>query len=148
MYFLYTFGDNVEDALGHWKFLAFYFLCGLAAILVHFAGHVYSTIPTVGASGAISGVLGAYMFLFRRRKIYFLILFWPIKISAVWYLGFWIGFQILAAFQVRPEGVGGVAYLAHSGGFFMGLAFIIRYCAWKKRKFSRRLPARPAAADV
>jgi membrane associated rhomboid family serine protease len=148
MYFLYTFGDSVEDALGHWKFLAFYFLCGLAAILVHFAAHVYSTIPTIGASGAISGLLGAYMFLFRRRKIYFLLLSWPIKISAVWYLGFWIAFQIVGAFQPRPEGVGGVAYLAHSGGFITGLVFIIRYCAWKKRKSSRRLPARPVAADV
>lgn len=148
MYFLYTFGDNVEDALGHWKFLAFYFLCGLAAILVHFAAHVYSTIPTVGASGAISGILGAYMFLFRRRKIYFLILFWPIKISAVWYLGFWIAFQILASFQPLPEGVGGVAYLAHGGGFFTGVVFIISYCAWKRRELSRRLSARSAAADV
>ncbi|HET8563516.1 MAG TPA: rhomboid family intramembrane serine protease, partial [Candidatus Binatia bacterium] len=141
MYFLYTFGDNVEDALGHWKFLAFYFLCGLAAVLAHFAAHVYSTIPTVGASGAISGLLGAYMFLFRRRKIYFLLVFWPIKISAVWYLGFWIAFQILAAaaLQSLPKGVGGVAYLAHSGGFFMGLVVAISYCAWKKREVSRKL---------
>jgi rhomboid family protein len=147
MYFLYTFGDNVEDALGHWKFLAFYFLCGLAAILVHFVAHVHSTIPTVGASGAISGVLGAYIFLFRRRKIYFLLLFWPLKISAVWYLGFWIAFQILAAFQpLHPKG--GVAYLAHTGGFAMGLAFIISYCAWKRRESSRRLSARSAAVDV
>jgi membrane associated rhomboid family serine protease len=148
LYFLYTFGDNVEDALGHWKFLGFYLLCGLAAILVHFAAHIYSIIPTLGASGAISGILGAYIFLFRWRKIYFLLLFWPIKISAMWYLGFWIVFQILAAFQARPEGIGGVAYLAHAGGFFMGLAFIIRYCAWKKRAVSRSPSARPAVADA
>ena len=147
MYFLYTFGDNVEDALGHWKFLTFYFLCGLAAILGYFAGQVHSTVPTVGASGAISGVLGAYMFLFRRRKIYFLLLFAAIKISAVWYLGFWIAFQILAAFQPLAER-GGVAYVAHLGGFAVGLVFIISYCAWKKREVSRTPSARPAVADV
>ena len=147
MYFLYTFGDNVEDALGHWKFLAFYVLCGLAAILVHFAAHVHSTIPTVGASGAISGILGAYIFLFRRRKICFLVLFWPLKISAVCYLGFWIAFQILAAFQSLPE-KGGVAYLAHAGGFAMGVALVISYCAWKKRTVSRTPSARPAAGNV
>lgn len=126
MYFLYVFGDNVEDYLGSLRFAALYFLCGIMAAVFHFSANVYSTTPLIGASGAVSGILGAYMLLFSRRKIYILISFWPVKLRALWYLGFWIEFQILASSAPTPHGEGGIAYLAHIGGFLggvLGIAF-------------------------
>ena len=104
-------------------------LCGK---LAHFAANTGSLIPTIGASGAISGLLGAYSFLFRHRKIYFFFVVWPIKVSAVYYLLFWVGFQILAAGQPLPLGRARVAYDAHIGGFVAGVLFMMWYCAWKK----------------
>ncbi len=127
MYFLYTFGDNVEDYLGVLHFLALYFVSGLMATVVHFASDIYSSVPTVGASGAIAGILGAYLVLFSRRKIYVLIFLFPVKLRALWYLAFWIAFQLLAAWLSAPGGGPGVAWFGHIGGFFTGIAFIACY---------------------
>ena len=85
LYFLYTFGDNVEDFLGSLKFTILYFAAGIAGNLAHFASGMHSTVPTLGASGAISGVFAAYMLLYPRRKVYFFLIVWPLKIRAVWY---------------------------------------------------------------
>ena len=116
LYFLYSFGDNVEDYLGPLRFTLLYFICGLSASLAHFASNVYSAIPTLGASGAISGILAAYMILFSRRKIYVLLLVWPIRVRALWYGLGWIGFQAVHA----ATSTGGVAWDAHIGGFLAG----------------------------
>ena len=126
MWTLWIFGDNVEDRMGTTRYLVFYFICGLAAGLVHFFTNANSTIPTVGASGAIAGVLGAYFLLFPKSRIivllplFFLPLF--IEVPAVTYLGFWVLSQIFSGTLslALPEDVGGVAFWAHVGGFIAG----------------------------
>lgn len=133
MYFLYTFGDNVEEYLGSLRFSIFYFLCGVIAVMFHFAANIHSTTPLVGASGAISGILGAYMLLFSHRKLYVLIFYRSIKLRALWYLGLWIAFQVLAA-SVTLQGGAGVAHLAHIGGFLAGVVSIAGYRLWRRTK--------------
>ena len=127
MLYLWIFGDNVEDKLGHFRFVIFYILCGLGAALCQVALSPESTIPTVGASGAIAGVLGAYLVSFpRARVVTFIPIFifpWIVQIPAVLYLLFWFGMQLLsgvASLNV-PEGTGGVAWWAHVGGFLAGI---------------------------
>ncbi len=123
MVFLYVFGDNVEDALGHVGYGAFYFLAGIAGSLAHVSWFASSGVPTIGASGAISGVLGAYLFLYPRAKILTLVFFgwiWLIVLPAIVFLGVWFGYQLLLSFL---PGGGGVAYLAHIGGFMTGMLF-------------------------
>ncbi len=140
MWTLWIFGDNVEDRMGPWRYLGFYLLAGLAAGAVHLATNLDSTIPTVGASGAIAGVLGAYMVLFPRSRVLTLVpvLFWPLffEVPAVFYLGVWFLAQLLsgASEMVGAAGAGGVAWWAHVGGFLAGLALF--------RGFLR--PVRPA----
>jgi membrane associated rhomboid family serine protease len=126
MWTLYIFGDNVEDRMGTARFLLFYFICGLAAALTHYFTSINSTIPTVGASGAVAGVLGAYFLLFPNARVITLIplFFLPIfvEIPAVIYLGFWALSQIFSGVLMLglPEDVGGVAFWAHVGGFIAG----------------------------
>ena len=117
LYFLYTFGDNVEDFLGPLKFTILYFLAGAGANLAHFFLDIHSAIPLVGASGAISGLLAAYALLFSKRKIYLMLLVWPVRISAMWYLAGWIAFQA-AHTLIGTDTV--VAWDAHVGGFVSG----------------------------
>ena len=126
MWFLYIFGDNVEDRLGHFRYLAFYLLCGLASGISHLFLNWTSQIPTIGASGAIAGVMGAYFILYPRAKvltlipIFFFIQF--VEIPAFVFLGFWIFFQFLsAAFSAQT---GGIAWWAHIGGFVFGIIFL------------------------
>jgi membrane associated rhomboid family serine protease len=126
MWFLYIFGDNVEDRLGHFRYLAFYLLCGLASGISHLFLNWTSQIPTIGASGAIAGVMGAYFILYPRAKvltlvpIFFFLHF--IEIPAFLFLGFWIFFQFLnAAFSTQA---GGIAWWAHIGGFIFGIIFL------------------------
>ena len=126
MWFLYIFGDNVEDRLGHFRYLAFYLLCGLASGISHLFLNWTSQIPTIGASGAIAGVMGAYFILYPRAKvltlipIFFFIQF--VEIPAFLFLGFWIFFQFLsAAFSAQS---GGIAWWAHIGGFVFGIIFL------------------------
>ncbi len=128
MLFLWIFGDNIELKFGRAKYLAIYLVWGILAGLIHIMGDTSSAIPAVGASGAISGILGAYLVIFPRTKILtFLMLgfFWRmIHIQARWFLPFWLIFQNLLPFFIGGFGVagGGVAYLAHIGGFVVGLA--------------------------
>jgi len=127
MWFLYIFGDNIEDRLGHFRYLFFYLLCGVTAGLVHLFTNWDSKIPTIGASGAISGVMGAYLLLYPRSKILTLIpifLFIQfIEIPAFIFLGYWLLIQLFSA-SLTPRNVGGIAFWAHIGGFIAGLLFI------------------------
>ena len=126
MLYLWVFGDNVEDAMGHWRFLAFYLLCGVAAGLVHVFSDPGSQIPTIGASGAISGVLGAYLVLQPKARVLVPIWFIPVYIPAFVLLILWIVFQIFAAATAGTDG-GGVAWWAHIGGFFVGGLLVVPF---------------------
>jgi membrane associated rhomboid family serine protease len=127
MLYLWIFGDNVEDAMGHGRFLLFYLICGLAAALVQGLSSPGSTIPMIGASGAISGVLGAYLLLHPRARVLVLVplgfFFFTIFIPAALVLGLWFLLQLLSSASVNPD-EGGVAFFAHVGGFLTGLALI------------------------
>lgn len=126
MWSLYIFGDNVEDHLGPLRYTAFYLLCGLASGLSHLLIHRYSNIPTIGASGAIAGVMGAYFILYPRSRVLTLIpiLFIPyfIEIPAYFFLGIWFVLQFLNA--AGGGAAGGVAWWAHIGGFVFGMAVL------------------------
>ena len=137
MLYLWIFGDNVEDTLGHGRFLIFYLLSGVAAALVQTMVSPASTIPMLGASGAVSGVLGAYLLLFPHARVLTLLIFGffvrMVHIPALVVLGFWIVVQFVNGFltvtAVRGESAGGgVAWFAHIGGFVagMGLLFVFR----------------------
>jgi membrane associated rhomboid family serine protease len=134
MIYLWIFGDNVEDRFGHFRYLAFYLVSGVAAALVQAHLHPDSTIPTVGASGAISGVLGAYLVLFPTARVFTLVplfLFFPVmEVPAALYLGFWFLMQLMSgtASLALAADAGGVAWWAHVGGFAVGvvLAPILR----------------------
>lgn len=132
MWFLWIFGDNIEDACGSLRFLCFYLLCGMAAAAVFVLGAPHSTVPLVGASGAVAGVLGAYMMKFPRarvRSFIFVVLVFFVRVPAWVFLLYWFGIQI--AFQYfngrSAANDGGVAYLAHVGGFVAGMALIFLY---------------------
>ena len=136
MLFLWIFGNNVEDALGHVRYLVWYLLAGIAATALQTAvtlsiGDVADkSIPNIGASGAIAGVLGAYFVLLPRAKVLTLIFFGIIlirEIPAVWFLGIWIGLQFLEGglSLLAPQGGGGTAFFAHIGGFVFGLTTVL-----------------------
>jgi membrane associated rhomboid family serine protease len=123
MLFLWIFGDNIEHRIGHLRFLLFYLVCGLAAGIAHILFNSGSAIPTVGASGAISGVLGGYLLLFPRNRVYVLTWGGVAAVPAMLMLGLWILMQFINGFGAvaeTPE-TGGVAYLAHIGGFVAGM---------------------------
>ncbi len=129
MLYLWIFGDNIEDRLGHLRFIVFYFLAGVIGSLVQIMISPLSTIPQIGASGAISGILGAYILLFPKAKVLTLVpLFYFIRIirlPAYFILGFWIVLQIINGFvSLSYTAQGGVAFFAHIGGFIAGLIFI------------------------
>src|SRR5246127_3945159 len=129
MWFLYIFGDNIEDYLGHFKYLGFYILSGLFAMSTQVAIYPYSNLPTVGASGAIAGILGAYFILYPRARVltwFFVFLFY---IPAWVMLGYWFVLQFLAGAATlsmanATRDVGGVAVWAHVGGFVAGVVMI------------------------
>ena len=127
MWFLYIFGDNVEDRLGHIRYLCFYLLCGLASGTSQLVVNWHSDIPTIGASGAIAGVMGAYLILYPRAKVLTLIpiFFLPyfIQIPAFFFLGIWLFFQLLNAVATAGKS-GGIAWWAHIGGFVFGVVFL------------------------
>lgn len=124
MLYLWIFGNNVEDAMGHARYLFFYLICGVAAALSEGIINPASTVPLIGASGAISGVLAAYVLIFPRTRITVIIplgiLLYPTKISAFYVVGFWFLLQVLNAFLTSP-GAPGTAWMAHVGGFALGL---------------------------
>ncbi|HLQ64325.1 MAG TPA: rhomboid family intramembrane serine protease [bacterium] len=142
---LYVFGDNVEDRLGSGRYLVFYLLCGLVAAFAHVVINAESTVPTIGASGAISGVLAAYVVFYPTSRVITLVLLlflpWFVQIPATIYIGFWFVAQLLNGVLTVVKGqqaMGGVAWWAHVGGFLAGLAFA--------PLFARR-PVRRAYAD-
>ncbi len=135
MLFLWIFGDNLEDTLGHGRFLLFYLACGIAAGLAHVVSVPVSTVPTIGASGAVAGVLGGYLLLFPRARIdvvlFLIILFRIIPFPAWVVLGFWFGGQLLAGLATPAAGAG-IAYWAHVGGFMFGALLVLP--VWLRRR--------------
>lgn len=129
MLYLWIFGDNVEDHLGKLKFLFFYLICGIAAVFAQFAFNPSSQIPNVGASGAIAGVLGAYILLWPQGKIRVLLLNSIILMPALVVIGLWFLLQFVSGIGslYSTNETGGVAYMAHIGGFLAGLAIAILY---------------------
>ena len=123
MMFLLIFGDNLENLIGHVKYAAFYLVCGFAAALAQIFMDPNSVIPMLGASGAISGVLGGYVVLFPTRKVRAIIFNFLTTIPAVGAIGIWIVYQLILGW-FTPAGSGGVAYAAHIGGFVAGAALI------------------------
>lgn len=126
MLYLFIFGNNVEDAMGHVRYLLFYLASGVVAALTMAFVSPYSLIPMVGASGAISGVLGAYVLLYPRAKVRVIIpwgfaIFYPFRIGAMWVVGFWFALQLFNA-VFADASQPGVAWWAHVGGFVFGLA--------------------------
>ncbi|MBI4842956.1 MAG: rhomboid family intramembrane serine protease [Nitrospirae bacterium] len=142
MLYLWIFGNNVEDTLGHFRFLLFYILCGVAAAYGHTLTSPSSAAPMIGASGAISGVLGAYMIRFPRARIHTIIFLGffirVIQLPAFFVIGFWIVIQIING--MISKGVadqGGVAWFAHIGGFIAGIIIILMLSgSIKRRMFS------------
>ena len=132
MLFLWIFGNNVEDALGHFRYLVFYFAGGFAAtalqtvVTLQTGSALDATIPNVGASGAVSAILGAYLVLLPRARVLTLIFFVLREIPAIAFLGLWFVFQLYSggASLASPEEGGGVAFFAHVGGFVMGAALV------------------------
>jgi membrane associated rhomboid family serine protease len=129
MLYLWIFGNNIEDAMGHARFLVFYLLCGILAALAHALPFMESVTPMIGASGAISGVLGAYLLLYPHARVLVAI---PIglyvhtsQLAAVWVLGFWFVLQLVSSALSGSEDGGGVAWGAHIGGFLAGMALIV-----------------------
>ena len=124
MLYLWIFGNNVEDAMGHFRFLLFYLVCGVAAALALAWMDPGSKIPMIGASGAISGVLAGYVLLFPRARVTVIvplgIIFFPLAVSAFWVVGFWFLLQLISA-AITDPGQPGVAWGAHVGGFLAGL---------------------------
>lgn len=127
MWTLWIFGDNVEDVMGPVRFLVFYVLCGLGALGMHMVTSPESTVPVVGASGAIAGVMGAYFFLYPHAKV---VTFLPVliipfifELPAVFYLGAWFLTQVFSG-MIAPAGGGGVAWWAHIGGFVAGMLLL------------------------
>ncbi len=141
MLFLWIFGNNVEDSMGPVKFLVFYLLGGLAADVAHIVMDLGSNVATLGASGAVSAVLGSYLLLFPRARVVtviFIIFFFTIlELPAILFLGIWILQQALFAYfdLLQPSGQGGgVAYFAHIGGFVFGLAAIRLFASEERRQ--------------
>jgi membrane associated rhomboid family serine protease len=136
MLYLWIFGDNVEDRMGHSRFLLFYLLCGVAATLAQLFTTTYSdlNIPNLGASGAIAGVLASYLILFPRQRVRVVVVAWVIPLPSIVVIGIWFLLQLL--YQVGAAG-DGVAYMAHIGGFLAGLLLTF---VFRKRNLPPRLP--------
>lgn len=142
MWFLWIFGDNVEDCMGHGRYLGFYLLCGIASVIAQTIANPHSAIPMIGASGAISGVLGAYFLTYPRARILTLlpifILFYFIELPAYFFLGFWFLLQFLegsmSSLNAQQTVGGGVAFWAHVGGFIagVGLLQVFRCKDWQR----------------
>jgi membrane associated rhomboid family serine protease len=140
MLFLWIFGDNIENLIGHFRFAIFYIICGFAAAISQVVMGPDSVIPMLGASGAISGVLGGYILLFPTRKVKALIFRFYTTVPAYVALGFWIGYQIVVGYFSSSEG-GGVAYAAHIGGFVAGVVLIKLFAIGTKE--SVKIPGQP-----
>ena len=138
MLYLHIFGDNIEDSFGHGRYILFYFLSGFAASMFFILTNINSSVPAIGASGAISGVLGAYLVLYPKARVLTLVLIgWIIlvPIPAIFLLGFWFVYQLFyGMFTLGLGAVTSIAYWAHIGGFIAGLVFGL---AWRSRRSKR-----------
>jgi membrane associated rhomboid family serine protease len=143
MLFLWAFGKSLEDAMGHAKFLMFYLICGVGAGIAHVALNLYTTLPTVGASGAIAGVMGAYLVKFPRARIHtliFAIILFTVDIPAFVILIYWFFTQLLSEYgsiTTTQVANGGVAYAAHIGGFVTGMV-LVQFMGVRSRYLARR----------
>lgn len=135
MLFFWIFGDNIEDKLGHFRYLIFYLICGILAGLTHLAFNPHSSIPCVGASGAISGLMGGYLVLYPRAKIRTFFMLRVIDIPAYFYIGSWVFLQIVNVIIYSLTHFSNVAWFAHLGGFAAGSAFLYYF----KRQETRLL---------
>lgn len=131
MLFLWIFGDNLENLLGHLRYAAFYIVCGFAAAIAQIVMDPDSIIPMLGASGAISGVLGGYVLLFPQRQVRAIIFNFLTTVPAFVAIGIWIAYQLITGY-LTPAGTGGVAYAAHIGGFIAGIALIKVFAIGRK----------------
>jgi membrane associated rhomboid family serine protease len=142
MMFLWIFGNNVEDSTGHIRFLLFYLLCGLAAAGAHVFLNPGSRLPMIGASGAISGILGAYFLLYPRARVLTLIpigfFLQTILVPAAFFLGLWFLMQVAAGWSTFGSQKGGVAWFAHVGGFAAGIPLLLVFKKRKARLWSRQ----------
>lgn len=131
LWFLWIFGNNVEDSMGHVRFASFYLLCGLAAAAAQILADPSSGVPMVGASGAIGGVMGAYLMLYPRVHVHMLVWFGfyvtTIAIPAIWMLGYWFLIQVVGGFGSLAERTGGIAFWAHVGGFLAGALLVVPF---------------------
>jgi membrane associated rhomboid family serine protease len=137
MLYLWIFGDNIEDRLGRGRFLAFYLVCGAVAALGQGVADPQSEVPMIGASGAISGVLGAYLVLYPRAKVLvllpLLIFVTTVRVPALVVLGIWFAGQLLSSLRAAPGSGGGVAFAAHVGGFLAGVVLIRLFLRDRRR---------------
>jgi membrane associated rhomboid family serine protease len=137
VWFLYIFGDNVEDYLGHFKYLVFYLVTGLIAMMTQVAINLHATAPTLGASGAIAGVLGAYFVLYPRARVLTWFFVFVVWVPAWIILGYWFVLQFLSgtatALTYNGHNMGGVAFWAHVGGFITGLVLVKLFPARSRR---------------
>jgi membrane associated rhomboid family serine protease len=140
MLFLWVFGENVEDILGHGKYLVFYLLCGMAAALLQVVSDPLSRVPMVGASGAIAGVMGAYLIKFPHSRVvmlFFALFFFRFELPAWFMLAYWFALQLFGGFgSIAEASQGGTAFFAHVGGFVAGIVLVNTMGA--RERFSRR----------
>lgn len=138
MLFLWIFGDNIEDRLGHLGYIVFYLVCGLTAGVAQIVWDLDSPVPVIGASGAIGGVMGAYMLLFPESEVltflYLIVYMRFVRVPALVYLGLWFILQLIEALAAEPGVAAGVAFWAHVGGFVAGLTWAILLGLTSRRK--------------
>jgi len=132
MLYLWIFGDNVEDRMGRSRFIAFYLICGALAAVAQALPDMRSTVPMIGASGAVSGVLGAYVVLYPRANVLVAMPFLLLRVPALVVLGFWFAGQLVSSLMAQP-GAGGIAFTAHVAGFIGG-AVLVRWFLRERRK--------------
>jgi membrane associated rhomboid family serine protease len=146
VWFLWVFGNNIEDSTGHFRFLVFYLLCGVIAALAQAAADPLSAIPMVGASGAISGVMGGYIVLYPRVRVHMIVFLFVfitrIVVPAYMMLGYWFLLQLLSSVPRISSATGGVAFLAHAAGFVAGMVLVVffRNRALVQRRLAHGLP--------
>ncbi len=140
MLYLFIFGDNVEDRLGHLRYLIFYLLCGIAASFAQYLVSIGSSVPNLGASGAIAGVLGAYIIMFPGERVRVLMGYVVVQMSAIIVIGFWILLQVISSLSTftassQTGSGGGVAYMAHIGGFIAGIVLTFIFGVRTDRRY-------------
>jgi len=140
MLYLWIFGNNIEDKLGYVKFIIFYLLCGGVAAYAHAFTNQASTVPMIGASGAVSGILGAYILLFPHARIHTLVFFiffiQVVRLPAIIVIGIWIGIQFInGMISQGASSHGGIAWFAHIGGFVFGILMIMPFMKNRRRLF-------------